>query len=264
MSPFLSILKAEIYKTLRYKELYIFIFLPIITVFLGYASWEGKTYEQYLSAVHSFKDKNPWIRYYQSIYVFSGVFYTLMIVAFTYITIDKEHTAKAWRYYFSLPYMDKYFLWIKQLVIAIATFIMLQVHYIIIMIGGFITAHLNQGVPFNEFSPLYGFMWLVHFKFFVASLPIIAFQVWFNALVEKKILITIFLPIASWLTFFAYLPHNTIVWSFVRTFNFKFQKVTFVENFQLFNAIEIFALICLLIISGIGYFISPKIIHKLA
>lgn len=264
MPTFYTILKAEFYKNLRSKELLIFLVVPFISVFIGFYSWQDTSLAHYESFATSYLDKNPWVFFYNRIFIVNGFLLSFLLIGLVYSNIDNEHTSKTWKYIFSIPRMSKYFLWVKQLTFVTWTFVMLQIQFIVIVLATLILPIVNTDIPFNKFSPLYDILWLIEFKVFIAALPMIAFQTWFNCLINKRILINLLILILSWFSFTKFLPHSSLFAVCLGTFSYNIQKITFTNSFNVMTSTENFALICVVIISLLGFLITPKLIKKLS
>ena len=201
--------------------------------------------------------------FYQPIYFFEGFLLSFILIAFVYINIDAEHTAKTWKSIYSIPKMTRYFLWAKQLALIFWVFVMLQLQYVFIVIATILLQSVNTAIPYQSNPAYYGILWLIQLKVLIASLPIIVFQVWFNALIPKNILINLLILILSWFLYSKYLPHSELIIVCFKTFFYDIKRLMFLESFHLITFTESYSMLWVVIISVIGYFITPKIIDKL-
>jgi hypothetical protein len=264
MPTFFSILSAEFYKSLRNKEGFIFLAMGLLPILFSTLIWLKWDYAAYDLIAGFYKDKNPFVFFYGSLYGSQGFILSLLLMAFVYLSIDAEHNAKSWKALYAIPNMTHHLVWAKQLIIIGWVFVMLQIQYPIIVLATNILEKYNLQIPFIKFQPHYDLIWLMQLKVLISALPFIVFQVWFNMLVPKKILVNILVIIFSWFFASGHSPQGCLKAVCSQTFyGYDVKKTTFSESFHFFNAYEQFSLIILGILLVMGYLLTPKIINKI-
>jgi hypothetical protein len=192
-----------------------------------------------------------------------GALTSILLVGFIYQSLDVEHTAGSWRAMYSIPKMTKYLVWVKQLTLSFWVFVMLQIQFVAIVLVTTLIKDYNQQIPFSDFPSFYTIVWQIQIKVFIGALPFIAFQVWFNLLVSPRILVNLLAVFVSWSIPLVYGPHRGIFVESMRAFHYKVKEVTFLEHYQVEDFNYLYYLLCFVVVSLIGYLLSPKMINKL-
>lgn len=254
MNSFLSILKAEHYKTKRNIGLKLILLFPLfVTLFVDlYLAYKYVDVYQFAY--------NPWIavlgRYIFSFYVFM---YPLVIAIFCYSYCDIEYKHQSIKQLFTLPitkskiYLAKSFLLIEVLLISILT------AYFLFMLSGYVMSYAMPEYNYQNYDSRI-IIGVFFFKLFIASIAIAFIQLFLSLTFNN---FTIPIGFACFGVFFAIIANR---WKYIDFIPYasinKGNSAFFLGSTRLIGNVELLNLMYILLFSFLCYWCFINLIKK--
>ena len=255
MKRFLSIFKAEHYKTKNNIAVLLFLLCPFVAITVTYIGRSIETYMSIKAGDFTEYGANPWINFIGKNLYILFLFYPFLVSILTYSLCDMEYRNRNFKRLFTLPYSVHTLFASKIIFLVEIVFLSSLIAYASFIAGGLVLSHALPALTFQDYDIRFA-CFLFHIRLFI-SLLAISFMQYSISLIFKNFVIPV--GFGGFMTFFSLLTMNN-KYSYLNPFAAVFNSFNDFLNFQSvsFGKYEYACLSYIFVFLFINYFMFKR------